>query len=167
MGPIHEEWLKECGFRWSQFERQSSKHWTLWLGAAMEDGPDLEDIGLELAPGYDGKWYCWLRADTAGRYSRFVHVRHLRWQEEVTDLIAAIAGRPFDPRDVFYGGLRTKAQADRFRAEAERLDRKILDSERWRRDAPGDAIGGATADHLAAFERACEKAGKRLGHDGG
>lgn len=152
-GPITEEWLKEVGFRWSQFDRQPDKHWTLWLGWAMEDGPDLEDVGLELAPGFDGKWYCWLRSDVAHRYCRFVHVRHLRWKLELVELIAAVAGRPFDPADVFYGVLLTKDRADRQRAEADRLDRRMLDEHRWRQDGTDDSLGGARAEHLPAAQR--------------
>lgn len=151
-GPITEEWLKAAGFRWSQFDRQPGKHWTLWLGWAMEDGPDLEDVGLELARGYDGKWYCWLRSDTAGRYTRFVHVRHLRWIDELGELIAAIAGRPFDPADVFYGALLTKERADRRRAEDERMDRQMLREHRWRQDGKDETLGRATPEHLAAYE---------------
>lgn len=151
--PITEDWLRDSGFRWSQFERQSDKHWTLWLGWAMEDGPCVEDVGLEVAPGYDGKWYCWLRSDTAHRYGRFVHVRHLRWQTELTDLIAAVAGRPFDPADVFFGGLLTKERADRQRAEADRLDRVMLREHTWSTDGDDDTLGGARAEHLPADQR--------------
>lgn len=153
MGPLTEDWLRSVGFRWSQFDRQPDKHWTLWLGWAMEDGPDVEDVGLELAPGYDGKWYCWLRSDAAGRYSRFVHIRHLRWCEELTDLIAAIAGRPFDPADVFYGGLVTRARADRYRQEADRLDRRMLREHRWDQDGKDETLGGARSEHLVEFEK--------------
>lgn len=165
MEPIIEEWLKGAGFRWSQFDHQPDKHWTLWVGAANGDSHDLEDIGLELAPGYDGKWYCWLRSDTAGRYSRFVHVRHLRWVDELVELIAAVAGRPFDSGDVFYGALHTQERAARFRAEADRLDRKILREHSWRTDVSDETLGRATPAHLAAYEGACAKAGKRLGED--
>lgn len=157
MGPITEDWLREVGFRWSQFERQPTKHWTIWLGWAMEDGPDLEDIGLELSEGFEGKWFCWLRSDTAGRYSRFVHVRHLRWKLELAELIAAIAGRSFDPADVFYGGLVTKARADRYRAEQERLDRTMLAEHRWTQDGTDVSLGGARAEHLHEYEKARER----------
>ena len=30
--PLTEEWLKENGFKWHQFDRQPDKHWLLWLG---------------------------------------------------------------------------------------------------------------------------------------
>lgn len=149
---ITEDWLRACGFRWSQFERQPTKHWTLWMGNAVEDGPDLEDIGIELAPGYDGKWHCWFRSDMAGRYCRFVHIRYLRWTDEVTDLIAALCGRPFNPADVFYGGLVTPARADRYRTEAERLDRQILRSNPWESDGKDQSLAGARAEHLHEYE---------------
>ena len=160
MEPITEEWLKEVGFRWSQFDRQPDKHWTLWLGAAIEDGPDLEDIGIEVAPGYDGKWYCWLRSDTAGRYTRFVHVRHLRWKSELCELVAAIAGRALDPKDVFYGALQTKARAERYRAEADRLDRRMLAQHSWKQDGSDSTLGRATPEHLNAYETRRAESGR-------
>lgn len=153
MEPVTEERLANAGFTWSQFERQPDKHWTIWLGAASGDGPDLEDVGLELAAGYDGKWYCWLRSDTAGRYTRFVHVRYLRWWDELVDLISAVSGRPFDPADVFYGALQTKARADRFRAESERLDRRMLAQHTWSTDLRDETLGRATPEHLQAYEK--------------
>ncbi|MBW6524465.1 hypothetical protein KZ810_13230 [Sphingomonas sp. RHCKR47] len=153
MTAITEEWLRDAGFRWSQFDRQPDKHWTLWLGWAMDDGPDIEDVGIEVAPNRDGRWFCWLRADTAGRYTRFVHIRHLRWQRELTELIAAIAGRPFDPADVFYGGLVTAARAERYRGEAERMDRQMLNEHYWSTDGTDHALGRATAEHLPREQR--------------
>lgn len=150
--PITEERLANAGFCWSQFDRQPDKQWTLWVGAASDDGPDLEDIGLELAPGYDGKWFCWLRSDAGGRYSRFVHVRRLRWWNDLVALIAAISGRPFDPADVFYGALHSAARAERFRAERDRLDRRMLAQHTWRTDLKDETLGRATPEHLEAYE---------------
>lgn len=152
--PIDATWLAEIGFRWSQFDRQPDKHWTLWLGWAMEEGPCVQDVGLEVAPGYDGKWFCWLRSDTAHRYSRFVHIRHIRTQDELIALISAIAGRPFDPANVYYGNLLTPARAARQRLEDERLDRRLDKKTRWSTDLSEDpTLAGARTEHLVDFEK--------------
>lgn len=96
--PITADWLKSLGFRWHQFDRQPDRHWLLWIGNAFEDDcADLEDIGIELAPGHDGKWFCWFRSDAGSRYGRFLHVRHLRWQSDVIGMLEGIAGRRFNP----------------------------------------------------------------------
>lgn len=141
--PITEEWLKSIGFRWHQFDRQPDKHWLLWIGRAFEeDSIDLEDIGLELAPGYDGKWHCWFRSDAGGRYGRFLHVRYLRWQQDLIGLLEGIIGRRFDPAHVVYGGLRTAETAERFRREDERLDRRLRAENPWRKDGADPSEGG-------------------------
>src|SRR5690349_15689787 len=81
-----EDWLKEVGFKWHQLARQPTKQWLLWLGDAVRDGNGYashDDLGVEVAqasPGSDGLWHCWLRADYSGRYSRFIHIRHLTRQ---------------------------------------------------------------------------------------
>src|SRR5262245_40223058 len=80
---ITDEWLAEVGFKWHQLERQPYKHWLLWLGDAIKDSENLkssEDLGIEVTQRgeYDESYYCWLRADYAGRYSRFIFVRYLR-----------------------------------------------------------------------------------------
>lgn len=31
---ITEDWLRDCGFKWEQHERQPAKHWVLWIGVA-------------------------------------------------------------------------------------------------------------------------------------
>ena len=153
-GPITEEWLKQVGFVWSQFDRQPDKHWTLWLGPAIaESNTAFEDIGLELAPWADGEWFCWLRSDAGGRYSRFVHVRHLRWCEEVGELVAALSGTPLDPAKVYFGALKGVERAERIRAERDRLDRRMLRNDHPRHDVERDpALGGARAEHLQAYK---------------
>jgi hypothetical protein len=35
--PITEEWLREVGFRWYQFDLQPDKQWLLWLGTALAE----------------------------------------------------------------------------------------------------------------------------------
>lgn len=101
--PIDEDWLKASGFRWSQLARQPEQHWLLWLGSATNESAGtgticMEDIGIELAPGCrDDRWFCWFRADTAGTYSRFVHVRYMRTRLDVVRLVEAITGFPWTP----------------------------------------------------------------------
>src|SRR5688572_9102301 len=100
--PITEDWLREVGFKWHQFDRQPDKHWLLWVGQACGQwGKSTDDIGVELAPNsYDADtddltgWFCWLRSDVAHRYSRFIHVRRLRTRDEVIALVAALTGQP-------------------------------------------------------------------------
>lgn len=128
MGPITAEWLAEIGFKHHQFDRQPDKHWLLWIGWAMEEGSiDAEDIGVEVAPSFDGKWHCWFRSDAGGRYGRFLHLRYLRWREELTEIIAALVGRPFDPDHAFYGSLHTPERAARLAAPV--LDWQPADQE--------------------------------------
>ena len=49
--PITEEWLREVGFKWHQFDRQPTKHWLLWLADTFPRRMfhDNEDFGIELA----------------------------------------------------------------------------------------------------------------------
>lgn len=136
---ITESWLRECGWKYEQCERQSSKHWLLWLGGACVENTnapdwrrgrtnDSDSLGIELAqvqPGIDLDWYCWLRSDVAGRYSRLLHVRHLAYQHHVVRLIEALTGTPWEPANVFYGALRSTEYADYLRRDAERLDVRL------------------------------------------
>src|SRR6185436_19416447 len=100
---ITEDWLKEVGFRWHQLDRQPDKHWLLWLGRATPGPSALEDIGIEVAPNRDGKWFCWFRSDAAHLYSRFVHVRYLSCPGELIRLVEAITGLLWEPRNHFFG----------------------------------------------------------------
>ncbi len=119
---ISEDWLMANGFKWHQFDRQPDKHWLLWLGWAVDGGmfTTFEDLGIELAPTLHGKWFCWLRGDSAGRYHRFIHVRHLQETFEVVRLIEAMTGRAFKPENCSGGILRTQEQADRLRQPTSR-----------------------------------------------
>jgi hypothetical protein len=103
--PITENWLETMGFRWHQIERQPSRHWLLWLGGVIERGYSaVEDLGIEIALDTSSDfWYCWLRADTGHRYSRFIHVRHLCWRHEVIALIESLTGTSFDPENAMFG----------------------------------------------------------------
>jgi hypothetical protein len=137
---ITEDWLRDCGFKWSQFDRQPNKQWLLWLGGALGDswtGP--EDLGLELANGaYNHKtkehdhWFCWLRSDSSHRYHRFIHVRHIQTQAELISMIEGLTGQKWDPANNWYGCMRTPEHAAHLREVLERLDRRIQrESPKW------------------------------------
>jgi hypothetical protein len=133
---LNEEWLSSTGFKWEQLERQPAKHWILWIAPAcidpVEEGRRLfaasDDLGIEISggvPGKEGCFHCWLRADYGGRYSRFLHVRHLTKISEVVQIIEALAGRKWNPEDVMYGCFHAPEVAARMRKDSERLDRRI------------------------------------------
>lgn len=151
---LTEEWLKANGFKWHQFDRQPDKHWLLWLGGAVGDGmwTSYEDLGVEVAPMHrDHRWFCWLRADSSGRYHRFIHIRHIETVDDLTNLIAGIIGRPFDPAHARYGHLNTPERAERMRQEDERLDQRLLREGRgWYENEKDDALGGPLIDHVNA-----------------
>lgn len=153
---LSEDWLKANGFKWHQFDRQPNRHWLLWLGGAIGDGmyTSYEDLGVEVAPGFDGKWHCWLRADTSGRYHRFIHIRHIATVGDLAGLIAGITGRPFDPAHTRYGHLHTPERAERMRQEDERLDQRLLRSgPAWFSNERDDTLGGPLIDHVNAHEK--------------
>ena len=139
---ITEEWLKSIGFKWAQFDRQNEKQWILWIGGAITE-PDgtralftgAEDLGIEISADYrfekgvpiepPEKWFCWFRGDCAGRYHRFIHLRHILWQDEVIALVEALTGKPWNPTHVLYGQLWTPEVAERLREDEKRLDRRL------------------------------------------
>lgn len=131
---ITEDWLRACGFKWEQLERQPSKHWVLWVADACIDPIErrmfssCNDLGVELAFNdvQDFQyWYCWLRADYAGRYSRFLHVRHMLYQDEVVKLIEAMTGREWQPADAMYGSLHSPEAAAYLRKDSESLHQRL------------------------------------------
>jgi hypothetical protein len=152
---ITESWLKEAGFRWHEVINDPSRHWLLWIGHAI-DGSALsssEDLGLELAeftPG-SGNWHCWFRADTARRYSRFIHIRHVSKTAQLTALIEGITGHPFDPKDALYGALHSPEVAARLRAQENRLDRVVMREVPWSEVEQDTTRGGALPGHLEYF----------------
>lgn len=157
--PITEEWLKAVGFKWHQLERQQGKQWLLWLGDAIADwGVGHDDIGLELAAGawnhaeksHNVDWFCWLRGDSSHRYSRFLHIRHVRTRGEVIRFVEAITGLPWAPENHFYGSVRTSEQAERIRQERERLDLKFNESTPWRAREKDDSRGRPLLEHVDA-----------------
>lgn len=130
---ITEEWLRSIGMKWEQRERSPCKHWLLWLApACIDPGPDRrlfacsEDLGIELTFDPQQNYYfCWIRADYAGRYCRFLHVRHMTRQEEVVKLIEALTGRTWVPADVLYGAFRSPEQAEDLRKDSESLHQRL------------------------------------------
>jgi hypothetical protein len=127
---ISEEWLASVGFKWHQLERQPAKHWVLWLGG-RRFLQSYEDLGVELAPSVrDGNWTCWLRSDFAGRYHRFIFLRHLTERRELISLIESLCGLPWVPENNLYGAMRTPEEAAWIRSEDDRLDRILLQSNR-------------------------------------
>ena len=159
--PITAEWLKEVGFKWHQFDRQPDKHWLLWLGAGLKERPCLtsyEDIGIELAPGLvkDGvlDWFCWLRSDAAGRYHRFIHLRHIETRRDVAQLVEAISGRPWAPENHLYGSLHSPKNAERIREDLQRMDARLIqgasDHHKWSEVEKDDSRGRALPEHMTA-----------------
>lgn len=155
--PITEDWLKEVGFKWEQLARQATKHWTLWLGDAVRGRnsmTDIEDLGVVLAPGaIDDLWFCWFRSDLSCKYSRFIHLRHLKTQHDLIWLIEGITGQRWDPANNLYGSMRKPENAQRIRENDERLDRKVLKERPWREIEKDDSRGGALPEHLEAYEK--------------
>lgn len=166
--PITEDWLKEVGFKWHQLERQPSKHWVLWLGAAINDGLTcFEDLGVEIAGdagGYSGNppsWFCWLRGDTSHRYSRFIHVRHLRVRQEVVSLVEALTGVPWNPDNHWGGSVLQPKHRERIRRDLERLDHQMREhNPKWSEAEKDDSRGRALPGHLEAHVQRQKEAGK-------
>jgi hypothetical protein len=154
--PITEEWLREVGFRWYQFDLQPDKQWLLWLGTALaEPGgwnfTSYDELGIELAPNRDGTWFYWLRSNSAGRYHRFIHVRHLRVRGDVIQLIVALTGLSWTPANHLNGCVYRQAHADSIRRNRERLDQRLLQSGGlWREAEKDESRGRALPEHMDA-----------------
>lgn len=164
--PITEEWLKEAGFKWHEFDRQGAKHWLLWLGDACKGRNSLtsyEDIGIELAPawwwnnagekvGTPLEWFCWFRSDAAGRYHRFIHIRHLSLVSELVALIEGITGQPWDPANNLYGSMRKPEHAAAIRRDDQRPDRAMMIEaapyQKWYEPEKDDTRGRALPEHV-------------------
>ena len=168
-GAITEDWLISAGFKWHQLERQTDKHWLLWLGDATAERHSFtsyEDIGIELAPcrwknskGHDagnvGQWFCWFRADSSGRYHRFIHIRHLGTVGELVRLVEAVSGQKWDPANNLYGSMRKPQDAERIRqTDKERFDRRLIlgsgDWQKWSDLEKDDTRGRALPEHITA-----------------
>lgn len=156
---ISEDWLRLVGFKWHQLDRQPSKHWLLWCGDAVraKDGSltSYEDIGIELASNRDGSWFCWLRSDAAGRYHRFIHVRHMETQQDVVRLVEAVTGYPWTPENHLYGGVRSPKAAESIRKDLDRMDRDLrVNGYPWSEIEKDLTRGGALPEHLEAHAKA-------------
>jgi len=151
---ITEVWLHDVGFRWHQFERQPAKHWVLWLGASLSDYMvSHQDLGVEVAQAFDGTWFCWIRSDTAGRYHRFLHVRHLRLQDEVARLVEGLTGQRWTPAHHISGHVYTPERAARIRGERMRLDNVLLARNPFGAVEQDDSRGRALPEHLEDHAR--------------
>lgn len=157
--PITEDWLREAGFRWSQIELQPSRHWILWLGSCVNcdaDGKrsrvmDCEDLGVEVsAGGYRDDWFCWLRSDTAGLYHRFVHVRYLRFTDDLIRLVEGLTGQTWDPQNNWHGVMLHPVHAAQRREERDRLDQKIARQSPWYPSEKDGARVRPLTEHLNA-----------------
>ncbi len=157
---ISEDWLRSVGFKWHQIDRQLSKHWVLWLSQCFDCGQprrvaSADDLGIEVAANTPvhgeevGFWFCWLRSDLGGRYSRFIHVRHLRTCLELVRLIEGITGRLWKPSNHLYGMVRCDECASQIQAENERLDRIVtMTRPRWYVAESDDSRGTALPEHV-------------------
>lgn len=162
---ITEDWLRGVGFKWHQLERQSQKQWLLWLGSVVYKGQmfhGCDDLGIEVAnnPARDTEpeyWNCWLRGDYSHRYSRFIHVRQVHFQNELIALIEAITSQPFDSQNNINGSMVTPDVAARIRVEEEKRSRR-LDVQflrpTWRDIEKDDSRGRPLPEHLQAAEDA-------------
>jgi len=153
---ITDEWLAEVGFKWHQFDRQPTKHWLLWLGDAQADRTVCYcDIGLEVSrmSSRDEEWFCWFRSDAAGRYHRFIHVRHIKTQADIISLVEAITGQSWQPENHIAGTARTSENAASLRAQLERLDVKMMrEGHPWHDVERDDTLGGALPEHVQVYE---------------
>lgn len=158
--PITEEWLKSVGFKWHQLERQPSKHWVLWLGGALGRMSSHDDLGIEMAYDYhaykpeESFWFCWLRSDVAGRYHRFIHIRHITTKGELMQLVESLSGQLWDAANHLYGNVYTPEHAERLRDEDERYDRVLMRGRaKWSEIENDDTRGRALPEHYIAHEK--------------
>lgn len=153
---ITEDWLKSVGFKWHQFDRQPNKHWLLWIGGSVGDRiTSFEDMGVELAPTMNrDSWFCWLRSDTAGRYHRFIHIRHIRTQDELIRIVEALTGRDWNPDNNLFGSMHSPENAERIRQDIGRLDHKVREmSSPWADVEKDDTMGRALPEHMEAHAK--------------
>jgi hypothetical protein len=156
---ISEDWLRDVGFKWHQFDRQPNKQWLLWVGQACGQwGCGTDDLGVELAPGsYDAVaddtdgWFCWLRSDASHRYSRFLHIRRLRTRAEVIRLVEGLTGQDWNPELHLYGSIHHPKHAERLRADRQRLDLVLAENGHpWYPTETDESRGRPLREHLEA-----------------
>jgi len=143
---ISEGWLRLVGFKWHELDRQGTKHWLLWLGDVATRC--YEDLGIELSEFHPGEWHAFLRADYAGRYSRFLHIRQLAHRDELIALIEALTGQKWNTANHWYGSVLKPEQAARRRADHERMDRRMLAARPWSDIEKDDSRGRALPEHM-------------------
>lgn len=132
---LTEDWLRDAGFKWEQFDRQPSKHWVLSIATACIDPHEKgrrmwaapDDLRIEVAynDGEQPYWFCWLRSDFAGRYARLIHLRHITTIKELVTIIEAVTGRDFVSVDCLYGMFHAPENAANLRKESQRLDKRL------------------------------------------
>ncbi|CAN7302998.1 hypothetical protein LJR231_001547 [Phyllobacterium sp. LjRoot231] len=155
---ISEAWLSASGFKWHQHDRQPEKHWLLWLGSAVGRHTSFEDIGIEVTTMQfknssgdtvgDDAWFVWFRSDTAHRYSRFVHVRHMRYQHELIKLVEAVSGQPWAPENHLYGSALLPKHAAEVRQREQDLDHRIRSWHPHNDIEKDDSRGRALPNHF-------------------
>lgn len=115
---LSDEWLGDIGFKYTQEERQPTKHWHLTLGwGAPNTTACIDDLSIEVASGaMYGEWFCWLRRGT--RFSdKFIHVRHIKYRHELEELITALTGTKWKPENSIYGNFYNDEIAAKLRAK--------------------------------------------------
>ena len=108
--PLTEEWLASVGFRRkTRQERQPFDHWEIRINTDPESV--MHDLYIETTlPGFErdgehvnignGGWFLWL-----GRSHAFIHLRHIKTQREMIDVIEAISGKPWDAAHHKWGSI--------------------------------------------------------------
>lgn len=149
MTPLTEGWLSSSGFKWLTIDSmpREAKHWILWLGDVVDRRADgsrigfssFDDLGVEVSTSVTGgEWNVWLRADCSGRYSRFIHIRHVWSAEQLIEIIEGVTGQRWNAENNWYGSMCTPEVAARRREDHERLDHKIARSVPWKGDERDD-----------------------------
>lgn len=119
---LSDEWLGNVGFKYTQEDRQPTKHWRLNLGwGAPNTSACIDDLCIEVAScAMDGKWFCWLRGGT--RFSnKFIHIRYIKYRHEIEEIITALTGTKWKPENSMYGNFYNDKIAAKLRCEYERI----------------------------------------------
>src|SRR5215469_8044056 len=93
-------------------DRPSTKQTMVTIGLPVSPSSIVSPtMGIEVSRslGDDATWDCWLRRDTAGRYSRFIHIRRVKMPSDVIVPIEALTGQTWDPSNTRYGSMYTPA----------------------------------------------------------
>lgn len=151
---INHDWLRAVGFKWHELPRSGGKHWVLWFGALHSTFlSSFEDVGIEVAARNDGEWHCWLRSDFARKYGRFIHIRPIAYKAELVELVSALSGQSWNPRNHYYGRICTEQEVQLLREQADRLDRRIMLESPHAEHEKLESHGGALPDHMEEAEK--------------